>query len=852
MTEPGWQRLWDIFHEASARPDAERAAYLDAACGGDTALRAEIAELLAAHGATHVAVDRPPGLSRTGLGEGLGPDVGDVIDRYRLTRVLGEGGMGVVFEADQLRPVTRRVALKVVKPGMDSREVLRRFEGERQALALMNHGGIARVYDAGVTDQGRPFFVMEQVDGEPITRFADHRRLDVAARVQLMVQVCLAVQHAHQRGVIHRDLKPSNVLVQADGDTAQPKIIDFGIARALVHPLVDDSGRTRLGDLIGTPEYMSPEQAQAIGLDVDTRSDIYSLGVILYELLTGTLPLDATTLGIGGYMEWQRVLRDREPLAPSARYEDSGPLRDQLARERSTTPARLTSSLSGDLDSIVLKALAKDRAMRYDSVGDFAADLLRFSRGQPVLAHPPGRVYRLRKFVARHRLGVTAGAVAGLAVIAAVAGIIGGLVVATRERQRAETVNSFLEDMLVAPQPENARGRDTTYLQEVLARASQRVDGELEAQPVVAARLHDTIGQTYRALGLSGEAVTHLRRSFELQRDASGAADPRTLEALSSLAVALWEDGDYPQAEQLAREALAGQDLALDPADEARLSTLNTLALVTKSNGELAEAERLYREVVGLRRQTLGVEDPQTLTAISNLARLLEDRGQLEESETLMREVVSVGRKALGNDHPHTLVSIDILASILRRSGELREAEVLNREALEGSVKVMGPTHIDTLGARFNLARLLLDAGKPADAEQQLRAVLDALGPEQGKASFYVMSTSHYLGDSLFMQEKWDEAGAAYAQATSVGSQLLPGDHPSLATLEMKTARVLAKRGDFRQAQRLLEHAYPILESEAGPKGAATMLAVETMVSVLAALGRQDEAARWQSLLPSG
>ena len=835
-----WEQIWDIFFKALELKGELRQALLVENCGEDAELRREVEELLIANEQGTNPLDVPI------ISNEPGPALGDEINGYRLLRVLGEGGMGVVFEAQQVQPIERRVALKLIKPGMDTRNVLLRFAMERQTLALMNHPGIAQVFDAGISPQGRPYFVMELVSGMPVTRWCDDQKLTLFQRIEVFRAICSAVQHAHQKGIIHRDLKPSNILIAASDDQPQPKIIDFGIARAL-HRTTGPAGITRIGDFVGTPEYMSPEQAGINNLDLDTRTDIYSLGVVLYVLLTGTLPFNAETLGTSDYAELQRILREQEPSPPSTQLKKLGDNVEEIAARRGLDPKQLIKALSGDLDWIVLKAMDKDRTRRYDTVSEFSADLGNFVNQRTVTAHPPGKAYRMRKFVARHKVSVTAAAAIAVALIAAVIGITMGLVVAERERHRAETVSHFLQDMLVASKPENAQGRDTSYIKEVLANASQRVDKELKDQPEAAASLHYTIAGTYRSLGLYDEAAEHFVTALQLQRKYLGSDHELTLETLSMFATLRWEQGKYKEAEALARETLAGQDRIYPKNDDRRLSTLNTLGLVLKTTGRYAEAENLYREVMDIRRQTLGIGNVSTIISQSNLARLLEERGKLDEAVKLMREVVEVGLSVQGEDDPETLVSLDILGVMLRKQGKLAEAETYHRRALAGSRKVLGDDHEDTLGVRLNLARLLMAQEKLAEAESELRQTLDIVSHKYGENTFYTFATARSLGDCLLKENQPKEAETVYKRALAAGSAILPPEHDLLAAVTSKQAAALIALGDYRAAEPLLLKSYPALLKSKGEQDPDTVAARNNLIALYDHTNRPDQANRYRS-----
>jgi serine/threonine protein kinase len=432
-------------------------------------------------------------------------DIPQRIGPYRVLREIGEGGMGIVYEAEQEAPVRRKVALKLIKIGMDTREVIARFESERQALALMNHPNIARVYDAGATAEGRPYFAMEYVQGVPITEYCDRHKLTIPDRLKLFVNVCEGVQHAHQKGIIHRDIKPSNVLVTTQDDTRAPKIIDFGVAKATSQRLTEHTVFTELGQIIGTPEYMSPEQAEMTNLDIDTRTDVYSLGVLLYELLAGRQPFDATALRQAGLAEIQRKLREDEPQKPSSRVSGLEPAATLSAANRSVDVRTLQRAIAGELDWITMKALEKDRVRRYQTANGLALDIERHLRDEPVTAGPPSGLYRARKLLRRHRRTFVAAAAVVVALIAGVIGTSWALLRAVRaERQAAteaveakrqaaiaEAVNGFLNDDLLSaaiPSAARGRGKDVT-VREVLEVAGERIDqsakvgGRFAAEP---------------------------------------------------------------------------------------------------------------------------------------------------------------------------------------------------------------------------------------------------------------------------------------------------------------------------------------------------------------------------------
>ncbi|MEO1575960.1 MAG: serine/threonine-protein kinase, partial [Pseudomonadota bacterium] len=505
MDGPRWDKMWEVFHAALALTEDERAAFIADTCADDAALASDISALVDGHAdaddmlATELEVPAAVAAAKASP-HAL---IGQHIDNYLLRGVIGEGGMGVVYDAAQDRPVQRRVALKLIKLGMDTREVIARFENERQALALMSHPNIANVLDAGVTTEGRPYFVMEHVAGVPIHRYCDDHRLTVDERLRLFIVLCQAIEHAHQKGIIHRDIKPSNVLVTLQDNVPAPKVIDFGVAKALNQRLTDNTLQTELGRFVGTPEYMSPEQAESSGLDIDTRTDIYSLGVLLHYLLCGTLPFDGDALTSGDYATVREAIRGRELRRPSDQL-DGDP---DTAMQRRSDAATLRRTLRGDIDWIVMRALDPDRTRRYQTAGNFAADIQRYLKNEPVLAGPPSGRYRLKKFVQRHRVGVASAALA-LLTLAAFTAIMTwqsvrlsrALTVADQESTRAQQENAraqavveFLVELFEETDPGNARGREVT-VREVLDRGSERLATELPEQPLVKATLRETVG----------------------------------------------------------------------------------------------------------------------------------------------------------------------------------------------------------------------------------------------------------------------------------------------------------------------------------------------------------------------
>jgi serine/threonine protein kinase len=468
------------------------------------------------------------------------------IGKYRILERVGEGGFGEGYAAEQTEPVKRRVALKILKAGMDTKAVLARFEAERQALALMDHPNISKVLDAGETERGRPYFVMDLVKGEPITKYCDRHNLSTKERLGLFIPVCAAVQHAHQKGIIHRDLKPSNILVSLSDGSPLPKVIDFGIAKATTGTLTEKTLHTQQGQLIGTPAYMSPEQAEMGGLDVDTRTDVYSLGVVLYELLAGVLPFDPETLQKRGYAEIQRILREEEPPKPSRKVSGINADSKEVARRHRTDARALYRQLRGELDWIVLKAMEKDRTRRYETVNSLAMDVRRYLADEPVIAGPPSTAYRFRKLAKRNKVAI--GVVAAILVTVTAALVHSNIqrVQIQAARDESEAVTEFLAEMLASVDPGD-QGRDVT-VKEALDEAAKTIDARFEDQPLIEARLRHTIGETYQGLGFYERAEPHIREAVATRATLLGRDHLETLVSIASMGVLLESHGKFDEA----------------------------------------------------------------------------------------------------------------------------------------------------------------------------------------------------------------------------------------------------------------------------------------------------------------
>jgi serine/threonine protein kinase len=703
-------RVKAVFDRALELESAwERKSYLDEACDEAPDLRQKVEALLGAYEEAGSFLERPAPEVVTTLG-GLAPDgPGTVIGPYKLIQSIGEGGMGAVFMAEQTHPVQRLVALKAIKPGMDSRQILARFEAERQALAMMDHPNIAKVLDAGTTATGRPYFVMELVKGVPITRYCDECRLTLRERLELFVPVCQAVQHAHQKGIIHRDLKPSNVLIAPYDGRPVPKVIDFGVAKATGPRLTERTLYTEFGAVVGTLEYMSPEQAQLNQLDIDTRSDVYALGVLLYELLTGMTPLDHDRLERAELLEVLRIIREEEPPKPSARLSTTHELL-AIATNRGMEPNRLSGLVRGDLDWIVMKCLEKDRNRRYETANSLALDLRRYLNDEPVLACPPSAWYSFRKFVRRNLRILAVAGLIGLMLVGAVIGLTisnvlisreqaaksSALVLAKQNEQRAKveadkaaSISDLLLEMFTSANPDRIKGAGYT-VRELLDDFSSRLDGHLPDQPEVEAALRRAIGIAYRRLGMPEKGGPHLEAALALRRNALGEEHAQVAESLVDSAWNLASAKDYVRAETRVREALA-IDRQLGVGGRPLIETLWALVWLQVYQGQDAKAERTAQEALTIAREVPGADGPVVANILHTLADSKVRRRAFAEAEPLARDAVEAHRRWHGAEHPETGWGLLILAKALAGQDNFDEAVANFRAGLNIFRKHYGP-----------------------------------------------------------------------------------------------------------------------------------------------------------------
>ena len=854
-------RVKEIFREAVEMPAPARTAFLEEACGGDADLRAELDSLFDAREDVGDFLAQPTmngaeSVPESTVSEGPGTKIG----RYTLLEQIGEGGFGVVFMAEQRRPVDRRVALKIIKLGMDTRQVVARFEAERQALAMMDHPGIARVLDAGATDSGRPYFVMELVRGEPITAYCDRERLPIAQRLALFGQVCQAVQHAHQKGIIHRDLKPSNILVGEVDGRPSPKIIDFGIAKATVGRLTEKTLFTEFRQFMGTPEYMSPEQAGLGGVDIDTRSDIYSLGVLLYELVTGAPPLDAGTLRSSAWEEICRIIRLDEPERPSTRLRAPQTAREIAAR-RQTEPARLATLVRGDLDWIVMKCLEKDRSRRYETANALAMDVERHLAGEPVVAAPPSKVYRLRKFVSRNRGPVAAGLAIALVLLLGTAGTSIGMVWAMSEAAKAEE--------------EAARRRDVAEFQSnAIASLNGRVMGDGLRSDIVA-QLHASLERSgMDASAIAAEeadlerllehvnftdvALHSLRTNFVerwVTRIDEGLAEQPLVQAqlLKTVARTMRQLSMYEEAAELHERAWAIYRDELGEHDRQTIGSAGQTAYVWYEAGRWEEAEAQLQQSVADARREFGDDDRFTLRLITNLGIVLLQGGRFAEAEERFRKVLA--SKVLSEDRQIVLEAMLSLSCTLNQQGKLVEAEKQFRSTLSACEQFRAPNHTTTLWTCLFLGANLHSQGRLEEAEALLRRAWDELQLKRGQEEMLAIESAYRLAKLLRDLGELDEAEQLAAMAAQN-----PGDNPSVF---LCFGRILTARHKFEDAERELRKArelfededlqrrYPILKTgnRARPVAEAFVELYEAWDAEVPGAGHAEQAAEWRNRL---
>jgi len=738
-------------------------------------------------GGDHVPTGTAPGTPSEGRPPGWIPDL---VGSYRILRLVGEGGMGVVYEAEQAEP-RRTVALKLIKPGLASPETLHRFRQESQALGRLQHPGIAQVYEAGTADSPagpQPYFAMEFIRGESLRSYPERHRLSVPGRLELMARICDAVDHAHRRGLIHRDLKPSNILVD---ETGQPKILDFGVAR-LTDSDVQRTQHTDLGQLVGTLAYMSPEQVLADPLELDTRSDVYALGVILYELLAGRLP----------YVVSPRV----HEAVKTIQQED---------------PKRLSSIsriFRGDLETIAAKALEKDKSRRYGSAAALAADIRRYLHHEPVAARPASASYQLRKFARRHR-ALVSGVAAVFIVLAA------GIVATTREtirarraeqsavaaEQTAQAVNDFLQNDLLAQASASTQAGPGVKpdpdlkVRTALDRAAAQIEGKFAGQPLVEASIRRTIGRTYRDLGLYAEARRQFDRALELRRRVLGDDNLETLDVVDDLSRLHVLQGEYGLAEPLITRIIEGRRRLAGEEAPTTLSAISQLALVYDLAGKAALAEPLLVKSLDVRRRISGEEHPETLDLMNNLANVYNHQAKFAEAEALFTKALEISRRVRGEEHPDTGALMNDLSGVYRHQARYSEAVSIQVSAVDITRRALGDEHPFTLTAMANLGAIYGESGKFAEAATVLAKVLEIQLRVMGETHPETLITMNNLSGVLRLQGNYPQAEAILTKAADIRQRVSGNENAETLRAMSNLAFIYFLEGRYRQAETLLQ-----------------------------------------------
>ncbi len=831
MKKDRWDEVKDLFQQALERRDEERHDFVLDVSGDDTTLRVELESLLSSHDAVGNFMSGPPAAEAAEVMslEAAAPLEGKRLGPYRVVRRVGRGGTGSVYLAVRDdEEFQLRVALKVIRRGMATDEMLQRFRSERQILASIDHPNIARLLDGGSTEEGLPYFVMEYIEGEPLHHYCDNNRLSLQDRIQLFRAVCDAVSLAHQNLVVHRDLKPGNILVTPEG---VPKLLDFGIAKLLNPELSSDTREPTVMELrVMTPEYASPEQMQGKG--VTTASDVYSLGVLLYELLTGHRPYTLSNLPLH---EMELAVCTSEPDRPSEVVRDPAeePGRDggvrevtpeSVARARQSTPERLRRELGGDLDNIVLKALRKEPPRRYSSVEKLSDDLANHLGGRPVAARPDTLGYRTGKFMRRHRVPTA------IAATALLFGVIlsGAILLQSRrvaaERDRAEhaaaeamAVSSFLQEVLAAADPIEGMGRGVSVL-EAVEEAVPRIGASFGAQPEIEAVIRHTVGQTFARLGRFDEADEQLGQALSLRRQLFGDNHPEIADTLNALGEVRYDRGDFDGAERLYDEALGMRRRLFGPQDVAVATSLDNLGNIYQERGDGAAAERAYRDALAIRRDKLGPDHKDVAASMNNVATILHDREEYDAAEELYMVSLAISRRALGEDHPEVSTSLNNLAVLLHDRKKLEEAEPVYRESLAIARRTLGAQHPGVVVSISNLAVLLTDMRRFEEAEELLSESLGISVGLWGEGAVQVAYVYQQIGSLELERGNTALALDHYERGGAILETKLATDHPEVVLVQAGKGRALTQLAEYAEGEELLLKAYNATLKRWGPE----------------------------------
>jgi serine/threonine protein kinase len=806
------------------------------------------------------------------------------IGPYHLLQKLGAGGMGEVWRAEQKEPVRRQVAVKLIKVGAESTQVLARFEAERQALAMMNHPNIARFLDAGATDDGQPFVVMELVQGKPFTTYCDENRLGIDERLELFIGACNGVQHAHQKGIIHRDLKPSNILVSVVDGKPVPKVIDFGLAKALeaTQRLTDQSLHSAIGQVLGTYRYMSPEQADVNSNDIDTRTDIYALGVMLYELLTGSVPLDDSTIQGEAILKVLEFIREKEPIKPSSKLGSSTDEQiSTITSKRKTDSVRLSRILAGDLDWIVLKALEKDRTRRYESASGFAADVKRYLNNEPVIARPPSVSYRVQKFVRKNRVAVIAAALVGISLLGGIAGTTWGMMLASHRAEQAKAATAkaidardaaaFQRKLAEQAEADAKRDRDLAEkrrqeaelnlayakkgneilgsvftdldpkaeyatvadlrnaLADNLENSVKELEGTSIGDPLAVAEMQMTLGLSLLGLGQPRQAEILFDRALETRTSRLGPDHPETLNSMNNLASAYHLAGELSKAIPLNEQTVKLRKSKLGPDHPDTLNSMNNLAVAYIDAGELSKALPLLEQTLDMTKAKLGLDHSDTLTSMNNLAEAYSDAGELSKALPLYEQTLKSRRAKLGLNHPETLNSMNNLALAYSEHGDLSKAIALHEQTLELKKAKLGLDHPDTLNSMNNLALAYNDAGETLKAISLYENTLELRKAELGPDHPSTLTSMNNLALGYSATGDLPNAIPLFEQALVLRKAKLGPDHPDTLQSMNNLAVAYGKAGDLSKALPLFEQTLELTKAKLGPNHPDTLVYMNSL-----------------------
>ena len=760
------------------------------------------------------------------------------IGPFRIVKLLGEGGMGAVYLAEQSEPVRRQVAIKLVHASLRSPMAIARFTAERQAMARLSHQNVAQLYEAGTTEDGFPYFAMEYLPGESLIDYCDRHSLGLRERIAMFVRICQGVLHAHQKGLLHRDLKPGNLLISEAGGQAVPKVIDFGIAKALDDPLTEEPELTGVGGIIGTPSYMSPE-ALAANPDLDIRTDVYSLGIVLYELLAGVGPRE-----IGGRALAMLIANGVRPELKRFSTRLTGVSAEkarEIAAQRGLAAGQLKERLRGDLDWIVMKAIAEERELRYDSVAELAADLDRYLKDEPIEARPPSFRYRAGKMIRRHRAAVAAAAIVLLALVLGIVGTSVGMLRAAREAEAARQVSAFLTRIFEVSDPGEARGNSVTA-RELLDQGARRIRSELKDQPLVQARLMRTMGGVYENLGLYKQAEPLERAALEVRRKTLGDDSPEVGRSLDALGAVYNKQGHYREAEGLQRKAVAVLEKTVGPGSPDLAEALMQLGLTCFLLDKRTEAETLYRRALAIREAALGPNSPDVAANLAHLGYLLSNEQRYKEAEVYLARALKIRESTLGEDHFLVAVSLDLLADAYSLEGRYAEAEPLYLRSLKIKQKVLAPDHPNVAESYFALGRIYVAEDRNDKAEASLRSGIEidekTLGPNHVNLSRGLQP----LGMLLANEGKWQDAEVVFRRLVHVYETAVGPNHKWVGQALNNLGWVLSDGlHDYAAAETVLRRAVAIfpLDKDPGYDGA---LARWSLANCLRDAKRYDDA----------